>query len=250
MALFAISYDSVEVLARFARDHGIKYPLLSDADSAVIKRFGILNTLVKPEEVEYYGIPYPGSYLVDPEGRIAHKFFNRAYQVRETAATVLRSGFHLPVDPTIFSRGSAGSDGVRITVDLLATELRPRQHADLLVTVSMEPGVHIYGPHVPEGYSPTQIMVTGSEGLAFGPVRFPPTKQLRIAGLEEEFEVWDGEVELTIPATSTIREEGEAGIDVAVTYQACTEEECFVPRSETVHLTVATAPNVRARQDG
>ena len=58
IAVFSVSYDSVEVLAGFAEEHGIRFPLLSDEGSSVIKRFGILNTLIRPEE-DFYGIPSP-----------------------------------------------------------------------------------------------------------------------------------------------------------------------------------------------
>ena len=42
------------------------YDLLSDTDSAVIREFGILNTLVSPDDPEqaagrsFYGVPFPG----------------------------------------------------------------------------------------------------------------------------------------------------------------------------------------------
>ena len=44
--MFAISYDTVEALGRFADHYGVEYPMLSDSESRVIKEFGILNTLV------------------------------------------------------------------------------------------------------------------------------------------------------------------------------------------------------------
>ena len=48
------------MLAGFAGEYGIEYPLLADEGSKVIEQFGILNTLVLPDE-PVYGIPYPGS---------------------------------------------------------------------------------------------------------------------------------------------------------------------------------------------
>ena len=42
----AISYDSEKTLAVFAERRGITFPLLSDDESAVIKEYGILNTVV------------------------------------------------------------------------------------------------------------------------------------------------------------------------------------------------------------
>ncbi len=38
-----ISYDPPQVLAAFAKQHGIKYTMLSDVGSKVIERFGLLN---------------------------------------------------------------------------------------------------------------------------------------------------------------------------------------------------------------
>ena len=42
-----MSYDSQEKLADFARQHGITFTMLSDAGSATIKRYGILNTVIE-----------------------------------------------------------------------------------------------------------------------------------------------------------------------------------------------------------
>ena len=46
MGIAAISYDSQDTLAAFAERRGITFPLLSDDDSATIKEYGILNTVV------------------------------------------------------------------------------------------------------------------------------------------------------------------------------------------------------------
>ena len=62
------------MLARFARAHQITFPMLSDKGSAVIRRYGILNTNI-PRTHTFYGIPFPGEYLVAPDGRVADKVF-------------------------------------------------------------------------------------------------------------------------------------------------------------------------------
>ena len=55
MGLAAISYDPVRTLADFSVRRGITFPLLSDAGSETIKRYGILNTTMDPKN-ELYGI--------------------------------------------------------------------------------------------------------------------------------------------------------------------------------------------------
>ena len=88
LGLAVISYDPVEILAGFSEQFEIDYPLLSDPDSATIKRYGILNTVAEEglgpnrdnpavlADVEQYvtvtsaaerflGIPYPGTFSGD-----------------------------------------------------------------------------------------------------------------------------------------------------------------------------------------
>ena len=63
--LYAISYDDQEALAAFALDQNIAFPLLSDVDSEVIKRYEVLNTEITPDDAFLYGIPFPGTFVVD-----------------------------------------------------------------------------------------------------------------------------------------------------------------------------------------
>ena len=60
----AISFDSQEILAAFAREYSIRFPLLSDKGSVVIRKFGIFNQNVAPDLKRNYWIPHPVEYLV------------------------------------------------------------------------------------------------------------------------------------------------------------------------------------------
>ena len=88
LGLAAISYDSVAVLRDFASRKKITFPLLSDPDSRVIRAFGILNESVKPESPQY-GIPYPGTYLVDTQGKVVAKYFEQDMRERISAGAIL-----------------------------------------------------------------------------------------------------------------------------------------------------------------
>jgi hypothetical protein len=245
--LFTISYDPLEVLSGFASDHGIDFPMLADTDSEVIKKFGILNTLAKPKEDEYYGIPYPGTYLVERDGRVVGKFFNREYQVRETSATMLSSGFDIQVDAESTVSDRAGTEAVGISAVLNATDLHPRQQADLYVTLEIERGLHVYGPEVPEGYIPTSVSITAPEGVIIRDARYPETVPFRIDGLPEEFQVFDVDTRIVVPIESRIREPGTAALEIEVRYQACNDRECFTPRTDRLHVEFQTGPMVPGR---
>ena len=80
--LYTLSYDEPDALADYAEAHGVTFTMLSDPSSEVIKAFGILNTLIPPDDHPWYGIPFPGAYVLDAEGTIVAKFFEHNFAVR------------------------------------------------------------------------------------------------------------------------------------------------------------------------
>jgi len=88
LGVAAISYDSVGALKNFADRQHITYPLLSDPDSKIIRTYDILNEAVKPG-TPTYGIPYPGVYVVDAQGRVVSKYFEDDYRERVSTAEIL-----------------------------------------------------------------------------------------------------------------------------------------------------------------
>jgi len=48
--------------------------MLSDQGSQVIRAYGILNTNI-PKSLPLYGIPFPGQYLIGPDGVVRDKQF-------------------------------------------------------------------------------------------------------------------------------------------------------------------------------
>ena len=88
LGLAAISYDSPAILKSFAERTNITFPLLSDPDSRIIRAWGILNETV-PAASPFYGIPYPGVFILDPSGVVVAKYFEDDYRERYTASEIL-----------------------------------------------------------------------------------------------------------------------------------------------------------------
>ncbi|MFM1897582.1 MAG: hypothetical protein RLZZ385_2656 [Pseudomonadota bacterium] len=84
----SITYDPVELLKEVAEDEEIVFQLLHDADVKHVNAFGIFNTQYEPGD-RAYGIPYPGIFLVDPDGVIRFKFAEEDYRVRPDFSDVL-----------------------------------------------------------------------------------------------------------------------------------------------------------------
>ena len=117
--LYAVSYDDTEALAAYVGASGVEFTMLSDVDSDVINRYGVLNTLVQPDDVPFYGVPFPGFFLLDEDGVIVDKLFNRHLANREGVEAILDSflgrvepGLSEPVEMV------TEDDGIRITAFL------------------------------------------------------------------------------------------------------------------------------------
>ncbi|SDJ28854.1 peroxiredoxin Q/BCP [Actinokineospora alba] len=73
-AILGISPDKPAKLAKFVADEGLTFPLLSDPDRTVLTAWGAYG------EKQLYGKTVTGvirsTFIVDPDGRIAHAFYN------------------------------------------------------------------------------------------------------------------------------------------------------------------------------
>lgn len=242
-----MSYDDRDALAAYAKARGIGFPLLSDPDSAVIRRYGILNTLIDEQDAPFYGIPNPGTYLVDEAGVIVEKFFPRHIALRESADTVLDSalGELLMADA---SSVSGGDDDVRVEAFLHGGGgvLKSGPMRRVVVRITLRDGLHIYAEPVPDGMVSTQVNVTGPEGFHVEELILPPTELLTLPGLDVPLHVWSGSVDLVVPvyADSDLfpaakdAAPSEIQLDVSVRYQACDDRTCLIPRTQRLTLRV------------
>lgn len=241
MRVFAVSPEPVATIARFADRHGVAFPLLSDAGSEVIRRFGILNVEVA-EGHPRYGVPYPGAYLTDEAGRVAQKHFHGDYRVRDSAATVIRGVPGAWIDPAAYPSASGGA---AVSATLAARALRYGRRAELIVRIALPEGRHAYGEPVPDGLVATSVAVEGPPELEAGPPILPPTRPFRVEGVAEPLHVFDGAIAIRVPLVYRNREAREGDrvpIAVEVRYQACDERACYLPSRERLALDVAAEP--------
>ena len=86
----AMTYDPVEFLKDVELDRGVPFTLLHDEDITHVNRIGILNTDYEPGS-RAYGVPYPGIFLIDPEGVIRYKFAEESYRDRPDFANIVEA---------------------------------------------------------------------------------------------------------------------------------------------------------------
>ncbi len=225
LGVAAISYDSRELLHHFAeRLGGFSYPLLSDPDSAIIRAFGILNTNI-PEGHEWYGICFPGTYIVGPEGTVRYKYFEQMHRQRLTAATILTKEY-----------GVGGEKRTEVQTAHLTLTAFPSQDAvrggnrlSLVFDLDLAPEMHVYAPGV-EGYIPVAIAVEEETYLKIHAAEFPEPRMLRLEAIQETVPVYEGKVRIFQDVTLSPRlKQSQLEISTIFTYQACDDKICYPP---------------------
>lgn len=245
MGLAAISYDSVSVLADFASRRSITFPMLSDAGSSVIRAYDILNTTVPATNRQQYGIPFPGTFVVDQNGVVTARFFEAAYQERDTIGSVM---VHLG--------GRSDGAGAKISASHLelttsVTDQTVSLGTDFSLVLDVTPGrhIHVYAPGV-GGYKPVALRIEPQPGLLVRNVQFPKPDDLYFKPLNEHVLVYQERFRivqaLTIDASpqgaSALQSTGSLTIKGVLDYQACDETVCFPPQSVPLSWTVGLRP--------
>jgi len=244
-----VSYDSQEALAEFASDYDIAYPLLADEGSDIIEKFGILNTLIDPSDSRFYGIPFPGTYLVDKDGVVTEKFFNRHYATRTSAGTLLDTALGKSFIHAEAPRQGLVNDQVRITSYLSDEDLKLEVESTLYTRIELPTGFHVYGDPLPKGFHGTTVHVQEVRGLRVGEASYPPTSARSFEELGVELNIYEGVLEVGVPVTATAdvlnwgveRERMSLEVPVIVRYQVCSEEVCYIPRTVELSLEVDLA---------
>jgi hypothetical protein len=141
LGLAVVTYDPPAILADFARRRGITFPLLSDAGSRTIKAYGILNTTVAEETRK--GIPFPGTFLIDRSGHVKSRFFEEAYQERNTVSTIMIA---VGTSKTPAEARRIETDHLAVTTYVSDEVVAPGSLFTVVFDVNPRPGIHVYAP--------------------------------------------------------------------------------------------------------
>jgi hypothetical protein len=239
VALYALSYDWPDVLARFAEGHGTTYPLLGDPGSENLQRLGLVDHKIAEHQAEFgielrphhAGVAYPAIFVLDSDGVIRDKHLQRNYRVRQNGRALLELALGRPAEQEGEEAPIPAGQPVRLAVRPDRPYYRPFQINRLHVELTIAPGFHVYGRPIPPGYSPLTIAVAAPAGIELGELDLPLAHgPFRVDGLDEEFSVYDGRVSATLSLLFGLpRESGQVTVTVEVSYQACSASTCLPP---------------------
>ncbi len=250
LGLIAVSYDSPEILKSFADRKKITFPMLSDPGSRVIREYGIFNETVEKSSPAY-GIPYPGTYVLDAHGVITAKYFEDDYKERETVSSILIQRFG----------AAAGGQHVtketkQLSVSMSAgtREIATGQHVALVLDIDLKPKMHVYAPGV-EHYIPISWEIEQSDAAKAEAVKWPASKSLHLEVIDETVPVFTNSFRVVrdivfapdAKLKTLVNEKGEVTIHGTLKYQACDDKMCFIPASVPLDWTFHYNPLDRQR---
>lgn len=274
LGVAAISYDPVPTLAEFATRRHITFPLLSDAGSATIKAFGILNPLPEmafgpekdnPEVVaelqkyvsggrpspSFAGIAFPGTFILDTKGRVVSRFFEDYYVERSTFSNImLRLGnAAAPVSAT-----KVAGTHLTLTTYPSDTSIAAGNRFSLALQVQPQPGVHVYAPGA-SGYRVIALSIKPQPFVRVLPMTYPASEVYFFKPLNERVPVFQKPVTLvqelvlegTSAAQAAYRGKESITIEGSLDYQACDDRVCFNPVSVPLSWTLSLKTLVTER---
>ncbi|GGI92314.1 hypothetical protein GCM10007973_30650 [Polymorphobacter multimanifer] len=87
-SLVGISYDTPEVLAKFAAERDVRWTLISDPKSKVIDDWSLRDPQY-PAGNRAYGVPKPAVFLIGRDGRIRARLMEEDYRKRPQVEAIL-----------------------------------------------------------------------------------------------------------------------------------------------------------------
>jgi peroxiredoxin len=264
----AISYDSQEILADFSQRRGITFPLLSDTASAVIREYGLLNTVVaealdsagandpdvQADVAKYIsvfganegqlGMAFPGTFVLDREGRVTERFFEEYYQDRNTSANILLT---LEAGAPPVTAVEAATEHLGLTAYPSNQSITVGTRFSMVVDVDPRPGMHVYAPGAEElGYRVVSLSFESTPEVSFEAVEFPESEIFYFEPLDERVPAYQGPFRLrqeavvarSTEAAQSLRERGTLPLTGSFEYQACDDRLCYAPETIALSFTL------------
>ena len=274
LGLAAISYDPQATLADFSRRRGITFPLLSDAGSVTIKKFGLLNSLPEDAlgphkddpavatEVQKYvsvvrpsaamvGIAFPGTLILDRKGRVTSRFFEDFYIERNTVSSVMMKlgATAMPVAATKVSTGQ-----LEITTYPSAPAVAPGNRFSLAIAIVPHARIHVYAPGA-TSYRVVGLTIVPQPFVRVLPMQFPKSETYYFKPLKERVPVYQKPFTLvqevilegTPQAQAALRGRDAVTLAGTLEYQACDDTVCFNPTTVPLSWTLTLRALVTER---
>jgi DsbC/DsbD-like thiol-disulfide interchange protein len=181
------------------------------------------------------GIPFPGTFMVDRQGRVTSRFFEDYYWERNTSSNVL---LRLGAAGTPVQATQASTDHLELRTYPSDASVAPGTRFSLALDITPKRGMHVYAPGA-SSYRVITLNITPQPHVRTMPLRYPASEIYHFVPLNERVPVYQKPFTLlmdVVPeATAEARKAFAGKTELVVTgtleYQACDDKICYNPVS-------------------
>ena len=273
----AISYDPPEILAAFTRQRGISFPLLSDGGSETIKRYGILNTVAEEAvgphakdpavsaDVRTYvsavgansrmvGMAFPGTFILDRDGRVTSRFFEDFYIERNTVSSIMA---RVGGKAEAVAGTQVSTEHLQITTYPSDAAVAPGNRFSIAFNITPRPRMHVYAPGA-SSYRVNAVNIAPQPFVRLLPLKYPASQIYVFKPLNERVPVFEKPFTLIQEvilegqpeAQAALRGKDSLTLTGTLDYQACDDKVCFNPSSVPLSWTLSLRSLIRERPTG
>jgi len=263
--LATISYDPQEVTAAFTESNGISFPMLSDVGSETIRRFGLLNpvpewafgenaddpavqadvatyvSIVNPSE-NMIGIAFPGTMMLDTDGRVTSRYFEDFYIARNTVSSIV---MRLGEDQTPVRAVEISMPQLDLITYASEPAVAPGNRFAVMLDIVPKPGMHVYAPGA-DDYRVVNLRIDPQSNLTVFPMAYPESTDYYFEPFDETVPVYVEPIKIvqelildgTLEAQAALRGQENYTITGTFEYQACSDEICYPPEELELSWTI------------
>ncbi len=192
----------------------------------------------------FYGLPFPGVYVTDAEGRVTEKFFHRNFATRTSAGTIRNPAIGRILSKHETPMAELSDEHVKVSAFLADEALRFESESTVYVRFEVADGYHMYGAPLPEGFIASTATVAQTKGVRIGEPKYPRTTAREFPALGVTLNVYEGVTDVAIPVILgseildwSLRDKPtEIELPIEVVFQACSEKVCFRPQRKQLVL--------------
>jgi hypothetical protein len=247
LGLVAITYDAPEPIKKFADERKIEFPILSDHDHAVVQRYGILNRQYEPGH-RNYGIPHPGTFILNRNRRVVARYFEEEYQYRNTAASIA-----LKLGQPVAAMGAPtrhSTPHLDLTAFVTDQSVAPGHRFSIVLDITPRSGTHIIAPGQ-HAYRAVALNLERSDNLRTYPLTYPRSAEFLLSQENVRLPAYVQPLRLFQDVAVVVNDEmrqlakkpgSTMTLKGVLEYQACTEKACGPPQQVPVSWTVGLKP--------
>lgn len=207
-------------------------------------------SVVQPN-VGMIGMAYPGTFLLDRQGRVKSRFFEEFYRDRNTVASLMVKTGNA-AEPVAGTRISSAH--LEITTYPTDSGVAPGNRFSLVVEVRPGPRIHVYAPGA-SSYRAISLNIAPQAVLRALPLSYPPSEIYFFKPLNERVPVYQKPFRLvqemilegTPDAQAALRGKENVTVSGTLEYQACDDKTCYNPVSVPLSWTLSLRPLITER---